>query len=442
MYTAGMIGSTDVFSLPLSFWAVLARGVLALVIWSGFSIFQNSGETLAQVGSAFDFREVKDLKSVRIRVSALGGAFAYYHYSLSINGEGMVEFYGHYSTFIPGLHRSRLSGTELVPLLAAFQEADFYSLHDESNLLVMDAPSISIELSVDGHSKTVTDRLGESKAFGALMDRILEISHAQRWLQDTPDTLQAVLADAENLNTSDEGGRTVLMWACESADVAAVRELIRSGADVRATDRQRRTALMYAVARQSPEIVEELLHSDAGVNEQNSSGQTALHFASSPASPVWSAFNQVADYPEPPTTSFWPGLFLPAEPHPEVVAHLLAAGANPNAVDFDGSTPLMYAAEVGMPEVLRALLAAGGDLNAQDAEGRTALMYAADHCQTESARVLVQAGADVTLQDNNGYSALKRVHRNPSRFSRKMCSTSRKQIIRILRVGYPSQHHN
>src|SRR5437879_12052509 len=53
-----------------------------------------------------------------------------------------------------------------------------------SNVFVMDAPSIIIELSADGHSKTVTDRLGESRAFRTLMDRILEISHAQCWLQD------------------------------------------------------------------------------------------------------------------------------------------------------------------------------------------------------------------------------------------------------------------
>jgi ankyrin repeat protein len=196
---------------------------------------------------------------------------------------------------------------------------------------------------------------------------------------------------------------------------------------------------MYAAATQSPEIVDALLHSDPRVNEQNSSGQTALRFAASPASPIWDAFNQVADYPEPPTTSFWPDLFVPAEPHPEVLAHLLAAGADPNAVDFEGATPLMYAAEVGTLELLRALLAAGADVNARDAKGRTALMYAADDCQTESVHLLVQAGADVTLKDSKGYTALKRVRRKPSKYSRKMFSSSRKQIIDILRVAQTSR---
>lgn len=428
------------FSLPQFCRVVLTRGFLALAIWSGFSVFQNRDETSAQVASAYDFREIKDLKSVTITISASEYAFfCCYYYSLIIHGDGRVEYYGHLGSFVPGLHRSRLSEAEVLLLLAAFRDAEFYSLHDESDVFVFDAPRISIELSVDGHAKAVTDRLGESKVFAALMDKILEISHAQRWLHGTADTLQAVLADTENLNTADDEGRTVLMWACESEGVAAVRELIRSGADAKAKDRQGRTAMMYAAARQSPEIVEELLHSDAGVNEQNSSGQTALHFASSPASPIWNAFNQVADYPEPPTTSFWPGLFLPAEPHPEVIAHLLAAGANPNAVDFQGATPLMYAAEVGTMELLRALLAAGADVNAQDAKGRTALMYASEHCHTDSVRLLVKAGADVTFKDSNGYTALKRVHRKLSKVGRRLCRTDRKQIIHILRAAHTSR---
>jgi ankyrin repeat protein/uncharacterized protein DUF6438 len=435
MYTAHMIGNISVFSLLPLCWTALTRGVLGLTIWSGFSGFQNGGETPAQVTGAYDLREIKDLKSVTIRVDAQGDAFHYYDYSMSIHGDGMVEFYGHFHTVIPGLHRSHLSEAEVLRLLAAFQEVDFYSLRDEPYLSFIDAQRISIGISVEGRSKTVTVCSGESKAFAALMERILELSHAQRWLQGAADTLQAVLADTENLNTADNEGRTVLMWACQSADVAAVRQLIRSGADVRAKDTKGRTALMYAAARQSPEIVDALLYSGAGVNEQNSSGQTALHFAASPASPVWIAFNPVADYPEPPTTSLWPDLILPAEPHPDVVVHLLAAGADPNAVDFKGATPLMYAAEVGTLELLRALLAAGADVNARDAEGRTALMYAADHCQTETVHRMVEAGADVTLKDNNGYTALKRVQHKLSKFGRKMCNTGGKQIIRILRVG-------
>ena len=63
-------------------------------------------------------------------------------------------------------------------------------------------------------------------------------------------------------------------------------------------------------------------------------------------------------------------------------------------------------------------------------------MYASDHCQTEFVRLLVQAGADVTLKDTNGHTALKRVQRKPSKFRRRLCGASQKQIIHILRAGY------
>ena len=436
MYTAGMIGSAAVFSLPRLCLAALTRGVYVLVISSGFSVFQDGGRTSAQVTRAYDFHEIKDPKNVIIRVIALGSVFHLYSYTLSIYGDGRVEFYGHDGALTPGLHRSHLSGPEFVRLLAAFQEADFYSLHDESDMFVFDAPRISIELSADGDFWSVTDRLGKSKAFRTLMDKILEISHAQLWLQDTPDTLQAILADTENFNSADDEGRTILMWACESADVATVRELIRSGADVRAKDRRGRTVLMYAAAGQSPEIVDALLHAEVSANEEDSSGETALHFAVGLAAFPLPLFSLSADYHKPPTASFGSGLFSGRSMlKPEVVRLLLAAGAHPNAVDSDGTTPLMYAAQVATPDVLRALLAEGADMNAQDAEGRSALMYAADHCQAESVRLLVQSGADLTPKDSNGYTALKRVYRKPSKFSQKMCGTSRKQIIRILRVA-------
>ncbi len=152
MYTAGMIASAAIFSFPRLCWMALTRGILALAIWSGFSVFQNGGETLAQVTSAYDFSEIKDLKSLAIRIDAYGGAFSSYHYSLSVHGDGLVEFDGHFSTFIPGLHRSHLSEAEVLRLLAAFREADFNSLRDESDLQVFDAPSIGIELSAEGFS--------------------------------------------------------------------------------------------------------------------------------------------------------------------------------------------------------------------------------------------------------------------------------------------------
>ena len=67
----------------------------------------------------------------------------------------------------------------------------------------------------------------------------------------------------------------------------------------------------------------------------------------------------------------------------EAVETLLEAGADPNAADDHGVTPLMRACENASVEVTRALLEAGADANAAQTGGLAALMLAA---KTGSAR--------------------------------------------------------
>ena len=60
------------------------------------------------------------------------------------------------------------------------------------------------------------------------------------------------------------------------------------------------------------------------------------------------------------------------------VTLLLAAGADPKARDRNCATPLHAAAQgSGKPKLFRALVEAGADINAGDYYGRTALKYAA-----------------------------------------------------------------
>ena len=136
------------------------------------------------------------------------------------------------------------------------------------------------------------------------------------------------------------------------------------------------TRLHWAAAGDSREQVMDLLNRGADPNARNFEGATPLHRA------------------------------MDRNRWPDIDKDLIKAGADPNARDNVGATPLHYgAANAGTPRV-QTLLEAGANPHAQDNEGRTPLHrgYAAGRAGT--ARVLIDAGADPNARDNEGRPAM------------------------------------
>jgi ankyrin repeat protein len=108
-----------------------------------------------------------------------------------------------------------------------------------------------------------------------------------------------------------------------------------------------------------------------------------------------------------PSTSL-PSLFSAAKNgETEIVETLLGLGADVEARDGEGGTPLIIAAYAGHNEVVDALLANGSDVNALDKQGSTAIMYAARNGHTLIVESLLAKGAEVNVQaTNNGCTAL------------------------------------
>jgi ankyrin repeat protein len=106
----------------------------------------------------------------------------------------------------------------------------------------------------------------------------------------------------------------------------------------------------------------------------------------------------------------------------ELMRVLLELGANPNAANADGTTPLMAAAGLGTQspgedpgtplecmEAVKLILSLGADVNAVDKNGETALHAAAYKNLPEMVEYLVSKGADIRIwhrQNKYGWTPL------------------------------------
>jgi len=93
--------------------------------------------------------------------------------------------------------------------------------------------------------------------------------------------------------------------------------------------------------------------------------------------------------------------------HFQVVKYLVSHGANVNAETDVGRTPLHVAAcrKSGL-KVVKYLISKGADVNAKESNGVTPLYYAAEWGYLDIVKYLVSKGARVNAEDNGGYTPL------------------------------------
>ena len=174
------------------------------------------------------------------------------------------------------------------------------------------------------------------------------------------------------LPSAAQGADAPLVDAAERGDSAAVRALLKQGADINTARADGLTALHAAVYAERAEVVDALLRAGAKAAAENRYGVTPLYLAA-------------------------------VHGNPYMIRRLLDAGADPNSVDAGGETALMTAARTGNPAALRLLIERGARVDTREPEfQQDALMIAVREDHTAAVEVLLAAGASPNTQTRKG----------------------------------------
>jgi len=182
------------------------------------------------------------------------------------------------------------------------------------------------------------------------------------------------------INSQDEQGQTKLHVAAQDGDFHKALLLIQDGIDVNMQDKNGWTALHLAAYARSKSVFSLLLDQEnVDVNVQNDSGSTPLHyFAKQFDSNIYN------------------------EDDERLVRKVLRKGADVNARNLNGETPLLFACLAKNLSVVRCLLDHKANVNLKTEAGETCLHWAIRSNDIKLVSFLLSKNVDVSVAGKNG----------------------------------------
>ena len=203
--------------------------------------------------------------------------------------------------------------------------------------------------------------------------------------------IKTAIANGADINARGEAGKTPLAFALQSQEVpdGMVKHLLQYDPDITITSETGKTPLHFAMLRDNTEFIKVLIEKGADINARDQEGSTPL---------MWALHFSTKGGRRLTKDTAIVGLFSYDK-------------LDVRIKDRFGNSPIHEAVINKKNQFIKMLIERGTDINARDQDGRTPLMIAmgtwdSNKNNEPTLRLLLQYNPDVTVQDNCGNTVI------------------------------------